>query len=245
VTLWFSVMPTAVSFALMFVVANAIAVGMMLTARALMKRAGIEFGPSVVSAWATVAGGLCALLFAFTVVTLWNGGTKANANVDDEASTIRNVARDLTPVQLPLLRDYVLKTVAGWPQLCGDTKDQAAGDALNIFERTAQPRDKSYADDLFRQLGILEDLRNRRLQAADHSVPSEIVWALTILSLVVLGVLAIAMPDRFGVQAALMLLVGTGLGTLFWVTLVLQYPFCGAGGIPPDELVAILRNHVI
>ena len=46
-----------------------------------------EAGPPVVNAFATCIGALTALLFAFTIVTLWNQNTRALANVADEAVT--------------------------------------------------------------------------------------------------------------------------------------------------------------
>ena len=61
---------------------------------------------------------------------------------------------------------------------------------------------------------------------------------------VLLVVLGMAMPDHRGTHLILMLTVGTALGTLFWVTIVLEYPFCGTNAIRPDEIMLILQNHL-
>jgi hypothetical protein len=42
-----------------------------------------------------------------------------------------------------------------------------------------------------------------------------------------------------------MLAAGTAIGTLFWVTIVLEYPFCGSNAIRPDEILLILKEHLI
>lgn len=243
-SLWLSEIPSAASFAMLFVLWNVLALGAMAIARHWLSRSGLTSGPAVVSAWATCAGGLCALLFAFSVVTLWNQNVRAGSNVDDEASAMRLAARDIAPAQVPLLRSYVLQTLVEWPNMCGGEENPDVQALLVRIEREAQPRSEKYADNLFQVLGTLEDMRNRRWQLAQASVPTEIWIGLLVLSVSLLVVLAIAMPEQLGTHVALMLAVGTSIGTLFWVTTVLEYPFCGAGGLSPSEIVVILRTHV-
>lgn len=197
------------------------------------------------SAWATCVGGLTALLFAFTIVTVWNSAARAKSNVDDEAAAIRLVARDISPSQLPMLRTYVDESIAEWPQLCGGVVDPHVDVTLVALQRAAKPRAPAYADDLYRQLGSMEDLRNRRWQTSTSSIPNEIWIALTVLSCSVLVVLGLAMPDRHETHSVLTIAIATALGTLFWVATVLEYPFCGRTGIGPGELLDIMRGHLM
>jgi hypothetical protein len=240
-TLWLSELPTWNALLITAGLANAFAIATMLVSRRRWDGNGV----AVVIPWATCAGALTSLLFAFTIASVWNGSAKARSNVDDEASAIRLVARDLAPAQLPLLREYVARTIAEWPRLCGASRDPNIERSLLSLQRTAKPRLPAYADDLYRQLSAMEDLRNRRWQAASASIPGEIWISLVVLSCALLCVLAIARPDRFDVHVALMIAVATALGTLSWVATVLEYPFCGNTGIGPREILDIVQAHLM
>jgi hypothetical protein len=242
---WLNDAPTWLSFLAFVVLANAVALGLMLVARRWAAGVGLAAGPPVVNSWATCAGGLCAVLFAFSVVTLWNGWTRAHTNIDFEASAIRLSARDMAVAQRPMLRGYVAATIAEWPRLCGGHQDPAVDEQLAALERAAKPTAAAYADDLFRQLSTLEDLRNQRWLSSNRSIPQEVVVALVVLSLALLAVLALALPDLPAMHVALTLCVATAIGTLFWLVAVLEFPFCGATAIRPDELIAIARAHLM
>ena len=153
---------------------------------------------------------LTALLFTFTIVTLWNQSIRAASNVDDEAAAMRAVARDVLPSQVGLVRNYARLTIDEWPQLCGGSERDDVNAALILLESASQPRAEKYADNLFQMLGTLEDMRNRRWQVSQSAVPSEIWVALFVLSCVLLVVLGIAMPDHPGTHRAADVLRGNG-----------------------------------
>jgi hypothetical protein len=243
--IWFDRAPTWLAFVVMVAIANAVALLAMFVARRWSYRLGVTTGPSVVGAWATCAGGLTALLFAFTIVTVWNSAARARSNVDDEAAAIRLVARDIVPSQHSLLRTYVDETIAEWPLLCGGVENPHVDATLVALQQVAKPRSPSYADDLYRQLGTMEDLRNRRWQTSTSSIPDEIWVALLVLSCSVFAVLSLALTDRHETHLVLMVAVATSIGTLFWVARVLEYPFCGRTGIGPGELLDIVRAHLM
>jgi hypothetical protein len=225
--------------------ANAAAIGITLAIRRWSAAIGVTSGSPVVNSWATAAGALTALLFAFTIVTVWNAESRARTDLSDEASSLRFVARDLDRSQLPMLRTYLMGTIAEWPQLCGGTPDRSVDAALNRLERLAKPRSQAYANDLFRQLGVAEDLRNRRWQAASAAIPPEIWVGLMLLSCALFTVLGSALHERRAVHLLLMVAVATAIGTLFWVSIVLEYPFCGSTAIPPDALMSVARAHLM
>lgn len=229
----------------MVAIANAVALLAMAAVRRWSIRIGVTSGPAVVNAWATCAGALTALLFGFTIVTVWNSAARARANVDDEASAIRLVARDIVEWQLPVLRSYVEQTIAEWPQLCGGVPNPRIDDALVNLQRLAKPRTAGYADDLYRQLNAMENLRNRRWQTATSSIPAEIWIALVVLSCGLIVVLSVALPERLETHAVLMVAVATALGTLFWVATVLEHPFCGRTGIGPNEILDIVQARLM
>lgn len=242
-TLWLSELPSWASFVLLVVAANCGALALMAAVRGWHRRTGVVAGPPVVAAWATCCGAFAALLFAFSIVTLWNQDVRANTNLDQEISSLRQVARDIAPAQLPMLRRYVRLSLDEWPRLCRDRPDPRVLRALADLERVAHPSVPAYGDNLYRELGVLEDMRSKRWQEAEAAVPDEVWVALIVLSLALLVVLANSMPERTGTHIALMLAVGSALGALFWVTVLLEYPFCGLRGIGPNELAAVARLH--
>jgi hypothetical protein len=243
--LWFSQQPSWTAFLILLLVANSVALLAMLAGRRVSHSLGLQAGPPVINAWATCCGALCAMLFAFTIVTLWNRTGLAYSNTDDEAAAMRSVARDLSVSQLPLLRDYIKLTVAEWPRLCGGDQDTRPDEALLKLQRVAQPRKADYAGDLYRQLSLMEDLRNRRWQVSNYSVPPELWVALIILSCAILIVLSFALPEQRTLHIVWMVVIATTLSTLVWVLTVLEYPFCGHTGISPAEITEILRTHLL
>ena len=231
-------LPNSISFVGVLLALNAAALGVMFLGRRLANKRSI--GP-ILGSWATTAGALCALLFTFTIANLWNNDRATEANVDNEAATLRMIARDIRLDQMPLVRRYPAASIAEWPQLCTGAKSTAAASALDELERTAVAKDAKYDDDLYAQLSTLEALHFKRMRATEPAVPADIWAALWILSLGVLFVLGYAALEHVGLQIALTAAVGTSLGVLFWVTALFSRPFCGPAGITPQALVETLR----
>ncbi|MBV8491679.1 MAG: DUF4239 domain-containing protein [Candidatus Eremiobacteraeota bacterium] len=243
-THWLATLPGVASFAVIVVASNAVALGAAFLARRLFHRAGVTEAPGVVNSWGSVGGALCSMLFAFTIVTLWNGSGQAFRDVEAEVAALRMLARDIAPSQMPMVRDYVNGTIADWPQLCNGSESSATAETFLKLERFAKPRSETFAKDLFVEIASLDDLRNRRWQAADLSVPDEVWVGLIVVSLALFTVLAVAMPAGRATHVVLMVAVATAVGTLIWVATVLEYPFCGHTGIGPGEFVTFARTHL-
>jgi hypothetical protein len=241
-TPWLSTLPPLVSLLIVVGIVNVVALGLTFGVRRWCHRRNISIGPPVANPWAVSIGGLSALLFAFTIVTLWNMLTDARSNATDEGAAIRVLARDLEPAQIPLLRSYVTESAAEWPQLCGGKPDSRVDDSLSALERLARPRLPEYASEFDRQLDRVEDFRYQRWRRATASIPAELRISLCIVVLALLGVLAIALPERADTHAALTVLVATGFGAVFWVITALAYPYCGNWKLGPDQIVAALRG---
>jgi hypothetical protein len=243
--LWLSTISPWAALVVILVMANGLAIALTVVARRWSRRVGVASGPPVVNSWATAAGALCGVLFGFSIVTLWNIDARAAANFDAEATAIRSVARDLDAAHVPLLRAYVSATLAEWPQLCGGAPQTSVDAMLRTLQQTSKSRRPSYADNLYTELAAMEDLRADRWQTAERSVPNEVWVGLMVASLALLVVLAMALPERADMHVALMLAIATSIGTLFWVTTVLEYPFCGSTAIVPTAILDIARNHLL
>ncbi len=234
-------LPNLFSFVAVIVALNALALGAMVLSRRWARRHQITQASPVIGAWATATGSLCALLFTFAIVNLWNAARTTDANVDSEAAAIRMVARDIRSDQLPLVRAYVMDSIAEWPSLCKGTRSDASATALDKLERNAKGRERSYDDDLRAQLSVLEDLHYDRLRSSQASVPRELWVALWVLAGAVLIVLALAFVEPLELHVALMVAIGSGLGVLFWVTTLFDHPFCGPTGVDAGALLQTLR----
>jgi uncharacterized membrane protein len=236
-TLFLSAAPSPLSFVVAIAILDGIAIAAMLAARKWSARRALVYGAPIVNAWSTVTGALCALLFAFTIATLWSVNRSTIVSLNAESTAIRLAARDIPAAQLSLLREYVNATVADWPSLCGGASSERSNRSLIALERNVKPATRALADDYTRQLEALEQARSARLQAATSSIPREVRIALVVLSIGVIVVLALANPENSALHLALMLAVGTSLGTMFWVMTLLDYPFCGATAISPKAMI--------
>jgi hypothetical protein len=242
--LWLTNLPSWLAFVLLVGVANAVGLAATLGARRWYEQRGVASGPAVVSSWATCLGALFAVLAAFTIITLWAIFARAATSTAGEAAAIRLAARDLSPADLPLLRRYVEGSAREWQQMCRGKPDDRVVASLIALQHSARPRAPEYASDLNHQLETLSDARYERWHSTSASTPTELTIALGIVAIAVLGVLAIALPDRLDTHVALTILMATSLGTVFWVMVALSYPYCGSYFIGPDQIVSALQTHL-
>jgi hypothetical protein len=238
----FSRLPSYLSLLLAIVLSNGAAFVMFAAVRAYARHVRIGPGTPVVGAWATATASLCSLLFAFVVVTLWGIDTRATSNADAEATAARMIARDVLPTEVVLDRDYLRAAIDEWPALCGGGNFSLGDAAFEALLRNSHAKKPSYDDDLQNQLSALETLRAERLNAAQSSVPSELWFALVVLSLAVLAVLSFVLMEETAYQLPLMIVFAVAVGVLFWVTGLLDYPYCGGTSVSPQPLIDTLRH---
>lgn len=237
----FSSLPSLVSLLLVIVIANAAGFGINALARTYGRHFRIVDGSPMVGAWVTATGSLCALLFAFTVITLWNAETRAAGALDGEAQAVRAIARDVGPAQLPLVRTYLTATMSEWPTLCGGGDFSASTRAFESLMHEAKAQRSEYDDDLFRQMTSLASARAQRLRASSTAVPIELWVALIALSLAMFAILAFVFLDHPHYHAALTVVFATSIGILFWVASLLDFPFCGGTAVSMQPLLDALH----
>ena len=232
--LWLSELPAWLAFFVILAAYELFAVGVTLVARRAYERWKFPRGASFVPPWLQLVGGLNALLFAFVIVSLWSTLHAAEANVDNEAFTLRMLYHDVEPSQRPLVVDYARAIVDGWPLLCGGAKAgvRPAGIFARI-EREAGPVQKSARSDLDRDLATLEDLRARRLHATVSGVPDELWLGLVVLSAILIVMTSFIHPERADMHLALAGFVALSIALLLWVAISLDFPFCGGTTVMP------------
>ena len=234
IVLWLSGLPAWLAFVVILLTYELFAAGVTLVARRAYDRWKFPRGASFVPPWLQLVGGLNALLFAFVIVSLWSTLHAAEANVDDEAFTLRMLYHDVVPAQRPMVVDYARSIVDGWPMLCGGTSAGAAGGVLlTQIEREGQPVQKNARSDLDRDLATLEDLRARRLHATVSGVPDELWLGLVVLSGILIVMTSFIHPERSDMHLALAGFVALSIALLLWVAVSLDFPFCGGTTVLP------------
>jgi hypothetical protein len=232
--LWLSGLPAWLAFAVILFAYELFAVGVTLVARRCYERWKFPRGASFVPPWLQLVGGLNALLFAFVIVSLWSTLHAAEANVDDEAFTLRMLYHDVAPSQRPLVVEYARSIVDGWPMLCGGANAGGPGGLLLArIEREGQPVQKNARSDLDRDLATLEDLRARRLHATVSGVPDELWLGLLVLSAILILMTSFIHPERSDMHLALAGFVALSIALLLWVAVSLDFPFCGGTTVLP------------
>jgi len=211
--------------------------------RWVLERAGVAKTQPVMAGWSTALAALTALLFTFVVANLWQNANLTRTRVDGEAAAIRLLARDLAPAQRSLLRDYARSIVTDdWPLLCDGSGSAKTTALLARLENQAKPADPAVRADLYVQLAALANLRDARLQAGGPGIPIEIWFTLILLSALLLGITFFGYHEHLGFQVGMTLVLATALATLFWLTVQLDFPFCGGTTVGPGAIVQALKT---
>lgn len=238
----FTNLPEGVAFLLALVAYYAYAIVGLLVARHFLDRAGVAKTQPVMAGWSTALAALTALLFTFVVANLWQNANLTRGRVDGEAAAMRLLARDMAPTQQGLLRDYAQSVVIDeWPLLCSSNGSAKTAALLARLETRAKPADSGVRGDFYAQLAALENLRAARLQAGSPNIPLEIWFALIVLSALLLGITFFGYHEQLGFQLGMTLVLATALATLFWLTVQLDFPFCGGTTVGPGAIVAALH----
>jgi len=239
----FTNLPEGVAFVLALVAYYAYAIAGLLVVRRILERAGVAKTQPVMAGWSTALAALTALLFTFVVANLWQNANLTRTHVDGEAAAMRLLARDIAPSQRGLLRDYARSVVADdWPLLCDGGGSAKTTALLARLENQAKPIDAGVRGDLFVQLAALENLRNARIQAGSPSIPFEIWFTLIVLSALLLGITFFGYHEHLGFQIGMTLVLATALGTLFWLTIQLDFPFCGGTIVGPGSIAQAIST---
>jgi hypothetical protein len=215
----------------------------LLATRRILDRYGVVRTQPAIAGWATCLAALTALLYAFVVANLWVSSNTSRANVNGEAAAIRLLARDIAPSERGWLREYAGSVVADeWPQLCGGEGSPKTAALLWRLENQAKPAEQGVRMDFYLQLAALENLRYVRLQAGGPSIPPEIWVALTLLSMLLLAITFFAHLEHLGFHLGLTLVLASALATLFWLTIQLDYPFCGGTVVTSGAILDALHS---
>ncbi|MGY1692341.1 bestrophin-like domain [Geodermatophilus sp. SYSU D01105] len=204
-----------------------------------------------------VVGVIYAVLLGFVVIVTWEAFNEAESIVGQEASTLRSMYRESAAFPPEsreqvhdLVRQYAAEVVeAEWPAMAeAEPGDPRVGDVLDEMALVISsvpvttPAQQEFVGAETQRLSELVALRSQRLDFADRGIPG-VLWT----ALVVGGVVTVGFALLFGLQRAVLhsLMVGSLaalVGVLFFVTLMINYPFAGDVAVEPEPFHRVLAD---
>jgi len=231
-------------------------VGLMLACRKKWGSDRLKLNNEVAGFKFSVIGVLYAVLLAFLVIAVWENYNATNAAVRNEAKAVG----DLTQLSyaLPEQEGNAIRTSLSeytnevrqseWATMARGLPSKTAAHALAhltqaIFDiRADQLKDHALFQQALRQLALIEDNRNERLDSSDGSVPP-ILW----LVMIVGALITLGYPAFFGTSnllaqtlmtAALAALVALSL----LPTMLLDFPFTGQAALTTGAFDEVLEQ---
>jgi hypothetical protein len=197
-------------------------------------------------------GGFYGLLLGFVVFLVWDSLNSAQSNNSREGSIARALYRDIKyypePAKVAALKAsyiaYVQSVVNEEFPAMEALKPATAANRVTfnmVFKQMVQLNAKdAYFSEMFQRLNELAVNRSLRILDASSSIPVEI-WIPLLLG----GVIILVFAMLVDVESKLLHitvngLLGTFMGLVMYIIIILDHPFTGKLRIEPDEYKTIL-----
>jgi hypothetical protein len=216
-------------------------VGLWLVRRFLPGWRKAESGEQVVGV-AQMVMTMFALVLAFVIINLYSAFQGAAENVSAEANSLGTVVKD---AQVFPSRDRrrIDRAVAAYVEIVrkrefaslrkGHEDPRARGRLALVFSAAEQysPTNESqraFYRSAVDQLNAVSVERQKRVEAAESSIPGPLLALMVISGLVLLGTSLLIRTHRADVDVALVVSVAVIIGVGLFTALILQYPFSGS-----------------
>ncbi|HTA40718.1 MAG TPA: hypothetical protein VK760_16670 [Candidatus Acidoferrales bacterium] len=195
------------------------------------------------------AGTIYAVLLAFLVIGVWENYNAANDNVAEEASTLTTLYRqtnglpDKPQADLrKLLREYTEAVATDeWPiQAATGGASPHARKAIGDLYRSFRTMDPKVAAspigvEFLQTLRSVAIDRNRRTTQAAEQLPMVLWTVLIVGGGIVVGMTFLLYMDLIWPHVVFSALMAALIGTLLFITLLLNRPFVGPLAISPEK----------
>lgn len=197
---------------------------------------------------------LTGLVLGFALLEVQSNFRETNEVVQQEAHTLDLTSRELRHIGIPgaaevrsRLLDYghAIVTIE-WPLLAqGKRSDKLDAKYSELLQLTTDLKPTTAGQqivltEVFRQLDLLGDLRDRRISAATTSLPNGF-WTVIDAMVVVCLLLAAGVPATLAHRYAT-LLPTAALGVLIAMIVIIDTPFIGETSVGADEMQRVLRQ---
>jgi hypothetical protein len=196
---------------------------------------------------------LTGLVLGFALLEVQSNFRETNDVVQQEAHTLDLSSRELRHIGIPgaarvrsQLLDYGHAIVTTeWPLLAqgkrSDTLDAKYSELLRLVTdlKPTTVGQQIVLTEVFRQLDLLGDLRDRRISAASTSLPNGF-WTVIDAMVAICLLLAAGVPATLAHRYAT-LLPTAALGVLIAMIVIIDTPFIGQTSVGADEMQRVLN----
>lgn len=208
---------------------------------------------SMTIAMVSVITTINSLLIAFAAISVWGAYSDAAHNVDAEATTAGELARDLGSFGEPpatraidALRAYLDGVVRfEWPKMqqeaAGDPQSEVRFDKLFNEVNRIEPhdgRERVLLGEVLKRVNEMAKLRDQRLLTLDVAMPATL-WAVMLIASAVSFLLLYTLPGTT-FNVALIAAWALTLGLAFFFVLAVDRPFAGRVSVGAEPL-----RHVV
>lgn len=209
---------------------------------------------SMTIAMVSVITTINSLLIAFAAINVWGAYADAAHNVDMEATTAGELARDLAAFgeapaaqAVDALHAYLDGVVhVEWPRMqqeaAGDTQSELRFDTLFNEVNQIQPRDerqRALLGEVLKRVNELAKLRDQRLLSLDVAMPATL-WAVMLIASAISFLLLYTLPGTM-FNVALISAWALTLGLAFFFVLAVDRPFAGRVSVGPQPLAHVVE----
>ena len=195
------------------------------------------------------AGTLYAVLLGFLVIAVWENYGEAKANAAEEASTLATLYRQTNGMHSTeqhemrgLLREYA-EAVAGdeWQiqAATGGASPKARKALADIYRSFgSMPREdasSSISVEFLQTLRTVASDRNRRTLQASEGLPAVLWFGILLGGAIVIGMSFLLYMDVTWPHMLACGLMATLIGTLLFITMLLNRPFSGPLALSPES----------
>ena len=201
--------------------------------------------------FATV-GGLYGLLLGFVVFLVWGAYNTSQSDANREGSLARGLYRDIhyfpDSARIAPLRDAYLRYVSHvvsdeYPKM--QRMEPMTADDRRAFNQVFRQLEKMDSNDtrleqMFHHLNELSTARSLRLLDGSSAIPTAIWIPLLLGALIVLLLASVLDIESRRLHILINGLLGSFVGLMFYLIIMLDHPFTGHMRVTPDEYQRIL-----
>ena len=198
-----------------------------------------------------VVGVAYGVLLAFVVLSVWDEYEQTKGSVEAEAERFYNLFRNTynyppkTAAKMQdALIDYAIEVRDNeWPQMQqgvrGSTSTAEAYTRLSFIVGQARPEDIRFVPSVMHSLNLLQQIADHRMErladVGGHVTPA--VWAVLLLgAFITLGYCSFFATKRVGAQILMTGGLAAIIGSIFFLMLILNYPFSGPQALSPTPI---------
>jgi hypothetical protein len=197
-----------------------------------------------------------ALVLAFVIISLYNTFQGAAENVSAEANSLGALVRDAQAFP-PAERRRVDHAVTGYVEIVrtrefmllreGRADPQASARLAAVISAVqdyspATASQQAFYRSAADQLTVISGEREKRIEAAESSIPGPLVALILVSGLLLVGTAVLIKTHSPAVDIALLVSVAVIIGVGVFTTVILEYPFSGSVAVSSSPFAQVVAG---